>query len=105
MFTTQTQAQKTSTQVGTYPNPKTKDELIPAEVNAQMERKGDEFFQSPHPKGATVDQEGLNNNYAVEPEEYFTQPPAVYEVRQYLIQGLVASAFVGGLVLIAFYVH
>ncbi|MFZ9738530.1 MAG: photosystem II assembly protein Psb34 [Prochlorotrichaceae cyanobacterium] len=77
------------------------EELIPAEVNARQEREGDNWLNSPSQKGTTVDQEGLTNNYGVEPKEYFAVHPTAYESRQYLIQGLAAAAFVISLVTIA----
>ncbi len=58
--------------------------LIPAETAARKEREGDDFKQIPteaEPEanldttgGYTVDQEGLANNYAIEPEMYIDEP-------------------------------
>lgn len=58
--------------------------IIPAEVAARMDREGSDFKTTAHEQadpesinvtgGATVDQEGLANNYAVEPEMYFEEP-------------------------------
>ncbi len=61
-------------------------ELIPAEVTARKEREGKLFSTTAktdkqvNPQsidtagGYTIDQEGLANNYAVEPEMYVNQP-------------------------------
>jgi hypothetical protein len=51
--------------------------IIPAETAARKEREGDEY-KSTHSESATdgytVDNEGLINNYAVEPEMYYEVP-------------------------------
>lgn len=54
--------------------------LVPAETAARMEREGSEF-QHVVPEdstdttgGFTTDQEGLLNNYAIEPEMYVNEP-------------------------------
>jgi hypothetical protein len=49
--------------------------IIPAETAARKDREGDHFKQTPETTlGQTVDQEGLTNNYATEPEMYFETP-------------------------------
>jgi hypothetical protein len=57
--------------------------IVPAETAARIEREGDTYKQIPHQNadasldtsgGYTVDNEGLVNNYAVEPEMYYEQP-------------------------------
>lgn len=58
--------------------------IIPAEVAARMDREGNDYRETVHEQaadrsldttgGATVDQEGLANNYAVEPEIYYDVP-------------------------------
>lgn len=58
--------------------------IIPAEVAARMDREGDQFRTTADEQaapesidvtgGATVDQEGLANNYAMEPEMYVDEP-------------------------------
>lgn len=58
--------------------------IIPAEVAARMDREGSDFKDTANEQanpesidvtgGATVDQEGLANNYAIEPEMYVDQP-------------------------------
>jgi hypothetical protein len=55
--------------------------IVPAETEARMEREGENFNKTPQPEGDldttagyTVDQEGLANNYAIEPEMYVNVP-------------------------------
>lgn len=58
--------------------------IIPAEVAARMDREGADFRTTADEQadpesidvtgGATVDQEGLANNYAIEPEMYHDTP-------------------------------
>lgn len=60
--------------------------IVPAEVGAREDREGRQFGHPVHESGQanpesihttdgyTVDQEGLINNYAVEPEMYLNQP-------------------------------
>ncbi|MFH7245055.1 MAG: hypothetical protein ACHWZW_19635 [Spirulina sp.] len=56
--------------------------LIPAETAARKEREGEVYKQVPTEAegsldtrgGYTVDQEGLVNNYAIEPEMYIETP-------------------------------
>ncbi len=55
--------------------------LIPAETAARIEREGEGYKQQPEETegelnttgGFTVDNEGLANNYAVEPEMYYEE--------------------------------
>ena len=55
--------------------------IIPAETAARIEREGEGFKQQPEETegelditgGFTVDNEGLANNYAVEPEMYYEE--------------------------------
>jgi hypothetical protein len=59
--------------------------IIPAETAARKEREGENFGAKPDSEasgsgdfdtreGQTVDQEGLANNYAIEPEMYINEP-------------------------------
>ncbi|MBD2298885.1 ssl1498 family light-harvesting-like protein [Nostoc sp. FACHB-87] len=50
----------------------------------------------------TVNEDGVLNNYATEPQIYYAEYPAIWEQRRYVIQAAVASLFVTGLVLFAF---
>ena len=43
-------------------------QLVPAEVNAALQREGDAFPREPRVSGFTVNEEGLTNNYAVAPK-------------------------------------
>ncbi|MGF1522068.1 MAG: hypothetical protein ACFBSF_07085 [Leptolyngbyaceae cyanobacterium] len=56
--------------------------LVPAETAARKEREQKDYKQTPDKSkgdldttgGYTVDQEGLANNYAIEPEMYVEEP-------------------------------
>lgn len=74
-------------------------ELIPAEAISRMQREGRSFLRRPRLNGATVDQEGLTNNYAVEPNMYYAVFPSPEQARQYAMQGLVAATLIVGLIL------
>jgi hypothetical protein len=50
----------------------------------------------------TTDENGILNNYAVEPRMSYAEYPAVYEQRRYLIQGAIAALFVTACVLVSF---
>lgn len=66
--------------------------IIPSEVAARMDREGGDFKETADEQagaesldvtgGATVDQEGLANNFAVEPEMYYEEPGDRKEVAQ-----------------------
>jgi hypothetical protein len=78
--------------------------IIPAEVAAREEREGKQFLHTPSKehdkealtddqtssesidttKGYTVDQEGLLNNYAIEPEMYINEPGDLREQNKQL---------------------
>jgi len=58
-------------------------DIIPAETKARIEREGDNFKEVPESEGEagldtaggyTMSNEGLVNNYAVEPEIYYEEP-------------------------------
>ncbi|HEY9620487.1 MAG TPA: ssl1498 family light-harvesting-like protein [Crinalium sp.] len=74
-------------------------ELTPTEVRSRMKREGRNFLRRPDLNGATIDREGLTNNYAVEPNMYYSVFPSPEQVRQYALQGAVASLLVVGLIL------
>ncbi len=74
-------------------------ELTPTEVRSRMRREGRNFLRRPALDGATVDQEGLTNNYAVEPMLYYANFPSPEQARQYARQGAIATLFVVGLIL------
>jgi len=77
-------------------------ELVPAEALSRMQREGRSFLRRPNLNGATVDQEGLTNNYAVEPNMYYAVFPSQEQARQYALQGLAAATLVLGLILTSF---
>ncbi len=64
--------------------------LIPAETVARKEREQENYKQVQENStgsidttaGATVDQEGLANNYAIEPEMYINEPGDLREKHQ-----------------------
>ena len=50
----------------------------------------------------TINEEGLLNNYAIEPAMSYAEYPAIYEQRRYVRQGAVALLFVALTILTAF---
>lgn len=60
--------------------------IVPSETAARMEREGKDYKHTPDTpeqdvssdfdttSGYTVDQEGLANNFAIEPEMYYEEP-------------------------------
>lgn len=50
----------------------------------------------------TVNENGVLNNYATEPQVYCAEYPAIWEQRNYVIQGAIATMLVTTLVLVAF---
>jgi hypothetical protein len=77
-------------------------ELAPAEAIARMNREGDSFLSLPNTMGATVDQEGLANNYAVMPQVYLADFPSPEQARKYAFQGAFALLFFASLIFTAF---
>lgn len=67
--------------------------IVPAETAARKEREGDLFKTTPDEAsqgdsinttdGYTVDQEGLLNNYAIEPEMYYEVPGDARESEEF----------------------
>ncbi|MBD2204325.1 ssl1498 family light-harvesting-like protein [Calothrix sp. FACHB-1219] len=49
----------------------------------------------------TVNEDGVLNNYATEPQIYYAEYPAIWEQRKYVIQGIFASLIVTTLTLVA----
>ena len=47
---------------------------------------------------------GILNNYAVEPEMSYAEYPGFYEQRSYLKQGALAALFIASLIMISFVV-
>lgn len=77
-------------------------ELAPTEAVARMNREGNRFLRRPDAAGATVDREGLTNNYAVLPQVYLADFPSPEQARQYALQGGFAVLFVASLIFTAF---
>ncbi|MGJ3254440.1 MAG: hypothetical protein ACFE0J_25400 [Elainellaceae cyanobacterium] len=55
--------------------------IVPSETAARKEREGQSYKHTPEKDetidttaGSTVDEEGLANNYAIEPEMYYEEP-------------------------------
>lgn len=50
----------------------------------------------------TNEEGGLVNNFASEPKVYQAEPPNSGQQRTYIILGITAAVFVGGLIFVAF---
>ncbi|WP_143841989.1 MULTISPECIES: ssl1498 family light-harvesting-like protein [unclassified Nostoc] len=50
----------------------------------------------------TVNEEGILNNYATEPQMYYAEYPAIWEQRKYALQGAFATLLVITIGLVAF---
>jgi hypothetical protein len=48
----------------------------------------------------TVNENGVLNNYANEPQMYYSEYPAIWEQRKYVVQGVFAAMIVATLVLV-----
>lgn len=77
-------------------------ELIPAEVQAHNRQEETPLSDSPSTAGYTVDEEGLINNYGIEPDISTAEYPSVWQQRRYLIWGAGASVFIFIILGIAF---
>ena len=82
-------------------------ELIPAEVQANIrhtdpQSTDPQATDSPMVYGTTTDDEGLLNNYAIEPEVYPSDYPSPRQQNRYAVMGVGAMLLVVILVLIAF---
>ena len=64
--------------------------IVPAETAARKEREGDDYKETPKEEesdvdtteGYTTSNEGLTNNYAIEPEMYIDTPGDIPEEEQ-----------------------
>jgi hypothetical protein len=74
-------------------------ELIPAEVQANRRK---EAINGPLGAGYRVDEEGIVNNYAIEPEMSKAEYPSPKQQRRYIVLGAAAILFVALAVWIAF---
>ncbi|MBW4564422.1 MAG: ssl1498 family light-harvesting-like protein [Mojavia pulchra JT2-VF2] len=50
----------------------------------------------------TINEDGVLNNYATEPQMYYAEYPAIWQQRKYLLQSAFATLIVSTLVLVAF---
>lgn len=69
-------------------------ELIPAEVQANTRSESSQLLNEPLAAGYTVDDEGITNNYAIEPAMSLAEYPSPEQQRRYGLQGAVAILFV-----------
>jgi hypothetical protein len=77
-------------------------ELIPAEVQAHTPSDDGQLLNKPLAAGYTVDDEGMFNNYAIEPAMSLAEYPTPERQRRYILQGAAAILLVALTVLIAF---
>ncbi len=82
-------------------------ELVPAEVQVNerhADRKAGDSTQTSAIPGSTLDDEGLINNFAVEPKVYPSEYPSPRQQRQYIYWGIAAVLLVAFLVVISTFV-
>jgi len=69
-------------------------ELIPAEVQARTHREGSQLLNVPLAHGYTVDDEGMIDNYAIQPAMSLAEYPSTEQQQRYIFQGAVVIVFV-----------
>lgn len=74
-------------------------ELIPAEVQANIRHDKDQSTGIPFADGYTIDDEGLINNFAIEPDIYPSDYPSPRQQWQYKVLGAAAFFFILMLIL------
>jgi hypothetical protein len=77
-------------------------ELIPAEVQAKMREEASKSLNEPLRAGYRVDEEGIANNYPLEPKLSKAEYPSPKQQRRYIFLGAAAILFVAFVVWIAF---
>lgn len=77
-------------------------ELIPAEVQVYLSHKHRDLLNLPLATGYTVDDEGITNNYAIQPDMSRAEYPSAKHQQRYLFLGIGATLYVAVIVLIAF---
>ena len=77
-------------------------ELIPAEVQENIRHDEVPSLGAPFARGYTIDDEGLLNNYAIEPGMYPSDYPSPQQQRRYVFLGAGATLLVIMLLLITF---
>ncbi|NJP08139.1 MAG: ssl1498 family light-harvesting-like protein [Leptolyngbyaceae cyanobacterium RU_5_1] len=77
-------------------------ELIPAEVQANIRQDDIPSLDAPLAIGYTVDEEGLINNYAIQPDMSTSEYPSPEQQRRYVFLGAGATLLVVMLLLVTF---
>jgi hypothetical protein len=77
-------------------------ELIPAEVQAHINKEGNQLLKVPLATGYTVDDEGMMNTYAIQPVMSLAEYPSPEQQQRYIVQGIVAIMFVALTLMTAF---
>lgn len=77
-------------------------ELIPAEVQARTHRQGSQLLNLPLVPGYLVDDEGIINNYAIEPGMSLAEYPSPEQQHRYIFQGVIAILLVALTLMTAF---
>jgi hypothetical protein len=77
-------------------------ELVPAEVQANIRHEEGSPLHEPLVGGYTVDDEGIVNNYALEPEMSKAEYPSPNQQRRYIFLGVVAMLLLCLVVWLAF---
>ncbi|MEA5509183.1 ssl1498 family light-harvesting-like protein [Crocosphaera sp. UHCC 0190] len=92
-----------STETRAVPRPPSDgSELIPAEAPRNSGNDVNMSLNKPLAEGYTVSDEGIINNYAVEPDLQPADYPSPYQQRRYLLQGAIAMVFVAFMIWVAF---
>ncbi|GAB4228231.1 MAG: hypothetical protein Kow0049_08990 [Stanieria sp.] len=77
-------------------------ELIPAEIQANTRKKISNYLNKSLENGYTVDDEGIINNYATEPNIYLAYYPSPEQQKRYMFLGTGAFLLVVSILLTAF---
>lgn len=77
-------------------------ELIPAEVQANTRKAASKSLNEPLGSGYKVDDEGIVNNYAIEPKMSEAEYPSPKQQQRYIFFGAAAILFIALAVWIAF---
>lgn len=79
-------------------------ELIPAEVEVDLQHDDEKSTEGSAVPGSTIDDEGRLNNFAVEPKIYPSEYPSLPQQRRYIYWGVAAVSLVVLLILISRFV-
>jgi hypothetical protein len=77
-------------------------EQLPAEVEANTHEETSQSLNEPLGAGYTVNEEGILNNYAIEPKMSTAEYPSLKQQRRYILLGAAAILFIALAVWIAF---